>query len=95
VFRPTIRADANIPAVIDVPVQLADSWPAMPEKLNRNQAAMVALSHALESMGGGDPAKVVARSQHMLSGPQPQLDIAMDRLESFIDQRVRKSTARA
>jgi phospholipase C len=95
VFRPTIRADANIPAVIDAPVQLAESSPAMPEKLNRNQAAMVALSHALESIGGGDPATVVARSQHMLSGRQPQLDVAMDRLESFIEQRMRKSTARS
>jgi hypothetical protein len=51
---------------------------------------MVALSHALESMAGEDAATVAARSQHILSNAQSHLDIAMDRMDSFMENAVSK-----
>ena len=83
-----IRTDT--PARINVPVELTDQQPPPLEKLSSAQSALVALSHALESMAGDDPATVAARSQFILSSPQTHLDIAMDRLESFIDNRASK-----
>jgi phospholipase C len=87
-FSPVIRP--NAPARIDVPVQMAQHQPAVPDRLTSGQSAMVALSHALESMAGDNPTTVAARSQHSLSGPQAHLDVAMDRLESFIQSLVGK-----
>jgi phospholipase C len=87
-FSQAVRSDA--PPRIDVPVQMAAPQPPVLERLGRAQSALVALSHALESMVGDDAATVAARSQHILSGAQAHLDIAMDRLESFIDKRVSK-----
>jgi phospholipase C len=79
-----LRADT--PARIYVPVQMAASTPRAPEVLSRSQSAMIALSHALESMAGEDPNTVAARSKHILSSAQSHVDIAMDRLESFIEK---------
>jgi hypothetical protein len=83
-----VRADADTPGRIDVRVEPAK--PPILEKLSSAQSALVALSHALESMEGGDPATIAARSQFILSNAQAHLDIAMDRLESFIESRVSK-----
>jgi phospholipase C len=83
-----VRADADTPGSIDVRVEPAK--PPILEKLTSAQSALVALSHALESMAGGDPATIAVRSQFILSSAQAHLDIAMDRLESFIESRVSK-----
>jgi phospholipase C len=52
--------------------------------LTDHQAAIVAMSHNLESMGGEDPSVVAARSRHVLSGPQSQADAAVDRVDGFM-----------
>jgi phospholipase C len=52
--------------------------------LNDYQAALVALSHALESMAAEDPAVIAARSHQVLTGPQSQIDTAVDRVEAFL-----------
>jgi phospholipase C len=80
----------NTPPRIDVPVQMAEHQPPPSDRLTTGQSAIVALSHALESMAGDPPATVAARSQHILSGPQAHLDIAVDRLASFIESLVSK-----
>jgi phospholipase C len=59
--------------------------PAPPRQpLNDHQSALVALSHALESMAEEDPNIVAARSRQVLSGPQSQIDTAVDRVEAFL-----------
>ena len=72
---------ASIPSV---PAQLA--YPAAPPRqpLNDHQTALVALSHALESMTGEDPAVVAARSRQLLTGPQSQIDAAVERVDAFL-----------
>jgi hypothetical protein len=45
--------------------------------------ALIALSHALESMAGEDPAVIAARSRQVITGPQSQIDTAVDRIEVF------------
>jgi hypothetical protein len=52
--------------------------------LTDHQAAIVAMSHNLESMGGEDPSVVAARARHVLSGPQSQADAAVDRVDGFM-----------
>ncbi|HEY3730816.1 MAG TPA: alkaline phosphatase family protein [Steroidobacteraceae bacterium] len=54
------------------------------EALTEHQAAIVAMSQNLESMGDEDPAVVAARSRHVLTGPQSQIDAAVDRIDSFL-----------
>jgi phospholipase C len=59
--------------------------PATPrQSLNDHQSALVALSHALESMAEEDPNVVAARSRQVISGPQSQIDAAFDRVEAFL-----------
>ena len=53
-------------------------------ELNDHLAALVALSHVLETMGGEDASVIAARAKHILSGPQSQVDAAIDRVDSFI-----------
>jgi hypothetical protein len=62
------------------------SFPA----LNDHLAALVALSHVLESMGGEEASVVAARARQVLNGPQSQIDAAVDRVGSFIDFLKRK-----
>ena len=57
-----------------------------PERLNEYQTALVALSHLLESMTEEDPHVIAARSRQVLSHPQSQIDVAMERVESFLAQ---------
>lgn len=59
--------------------------------LNGNQAAMVAHSHALEARAGEDPAIVAGRLSASLTGPQSQIDAAIDRANAFIARAKAKS----
>jgi phospholipase C len=56
------------------------------DALSENQSAIVAMSHNLEAMSNEDPNVVAARSRHVLTGPQSQIDTAVDRVDSFIAQ---------
>jgi len=56
------------------------------DALNEHQSAIVAMSHNLESMTAVDPNVVAARSRHVLSGPQSQIDAAVDRVNGFLAQ---------
>jgi len=56
------------------------------ESLTEHEQAMIALSHALESMGGEDANIIAARSRQVLSGPASQIDAAMDRVDGFLRQ---------
>jgi phospholipase C len=79
----TLRTDT--PASISaVPTGLAPIAPPPRHPLNDHQSALIALSHALESMAGEDPAVIAARSRQVITGPQSQIDTAVDRIESFL-----------
>jgi phospholipase C len=58
--------------------------PPQQESLGRHSNALVALSHVLESMAGEDANVVAARARQVLSGPQSQIDAAIDRAEAFL-----------
>jgi phospholipase C len=62
--------------------------------LTDHQAALVAMSHNLESMSDDDPQIVAARSRHVLSGPQSQIDAAVDRVDGFMGTARNKYVAR-
>ncbi|MEO8747674.1 MAG: alkaline phosphatase family protein [Rhodanobacter sp.] len=70
---PALPASGLLP----VPVQPARS-------LNSHENAIVALSQGLESLAGEDAATVAARSRQMLSGPQSQIDAAVDRVGALL-----------
>src|SRR5262245_7876979 len=88
IFLATARTDT--PERIEVPVPTEATPPmsitAPTTTLTSGQKALVALSHALESMAGEDPGTVAARSKHILSNAQSHLDIAMERVDSFIEK---------
>ncbi len=44
------------------------------------------MSHNLESMTDEDPNVVAARSRHLLTGPQSQIDAAVERVDNFISR---------
>jgi phospholipase C len=77
------RADTPL-SIAAVPAQLAPAAPPPRQPLNDHQTALVALSHALESMAGEDPSVVAARSRQLLTGPQSQIDTAVDRVDAFL-----------
>lgn len=54
-------------------------------QLSGHQGAMVALSHAVESMANEAAETIVQRLKHALTGAQSQADVAIDRIEKFID----------
>jgi hypothetical protein len=60
--------------------------------LSDHQSALVALSQHLEAMTDEDPNVVAARSRQVLSGPQSQIDVAVDRVEAFIAQQKTRVT---
>ena len=60
------------------------------DALNEHQSAIVAMSHNLESMTDEDPNLVAARSRHLLTGPQSQIDTAVERVDNFISQQKAK-----
>jgi phospholipase C len=72
------------PSISPIPSQLAPVSPPPRRPLNDHQSALVALSHALESMTGEDPTLVAARSRQVISGPQSQIDTAVERVEAFL-----------
>ena len=48
------------------------------------------MSHNLESMTDEDPNVVAARSRQVLTGPQSQIDTAVERVDNFINQQKAK-----
>lgn len=77
------RSDAP-EAIPVVPAGLAPV-PLPPHRsLNDHQCALVALSHALETMAEEDSAVVAARSRQIVTGPQSQIDTAVDRVDAFL-----------
>ena len=48
------------------------------------------MSHNLESITDEDPNLVAARSRHILTGPQSQIDTAVERVDNFINQQKAK-----
>ncbi len=87
-FAPAILANPRpisaTPASIPGPQLSHDvERPSFP-MLNDHLGALVALSHVLESMGGEEANVIAARARHVLSGPQSQIDAAIDRVGSFI-----------
>ncbi|HSZ09208.1 MAG TPA: alkaline phosphatase family protein [Steroidobacteraceae bacterium] len=77
------RSDA--PVRVDSLTISVTATPAV-DALNEHQSALVAMSHNLESMTDEDPNVVAARSRHLLTGPQSQIDTAVDRVDNFINQ---------
>ncbi|HYQ01386.1 MAG TPA: alkaline phosphatase family protein [Polyangiaceae bacterium] len=53
-------------------------------ELSGHQGAMVALSHAVETLTNEPAETIVQRLKHALTGPQSQADVAIDRIEKFI-----------
>lgn len=96
----TARANTFAPAFLDAartdgPAQLfvsgtlaghASGMFSVPRdiELSGHQSAMVALSHAVESMSSDAAETIVQRLKHALSGAQSQADVAIDRVETFI-----------
>jgi phospholipase C len=80
---PTISAmpDGGLPAQAPVPV---------PATLSDQQQALLGLSHFLETMTATEPATTAARNRHVLSGPQSQIDVSMDRVEDFLAEAAAK-----
>jgi len=76
---------ADTPARVDSSTQTVAASPPV-DALNEHQNALVAMSHNLESMTDEDPNLVAARSRHVLTGPQSQIDTAVDRVDNFISQ---------
>lgn len=85
-FLPALRATpASIPAG-----PLAAAAVSRPElQLSGHQSAIVAFSHALESMAGEDASIIAGRNRAVLSGAQSQIDGVMDRVEAFVAARTR------
>jgi len=78
------QARTDTPTVVPFPQATSPVQSPAVKQLTNHQSAIVALSHALESMSEDDPNLVAARSRQVLSGPQSQIDAAVDRVESFI-----------
>ena len=71
--------------------QLTPETPVpVPATLTDHQQALLGLSHLLETMTDTDPATTVARNRHVLSSPQSQIDVAMDRVEDFLAEAAKK-----
>jgi phospholipase C len=85
---------ADTPEDITRVTRLPPSPAAAVNALTDHQAAIVAMSHNLEAMGDEDPTVVAARSRHVLSGPQSQIDAAVDRVDAFLDTSRQRFAAR-
>lgn len=91
-LQATPRSNTGTPhAVGAVPSKPAPATPPAPQPLNDHQSALIALSHALESMAGEDAATVAMRSREVLTGPQSQIDAAVERVEAFLSRRAATS----
>jgi phospholipase C len=94
-FAATITRTArdDTPATISaMPAgKLAPQTPVpVPVVLSDQQRALLGLSHLLETMTATDAATTAARNRHVLSGPQSQIDVAMDRVEDFLSEAAAK-----
>jgi phospholipase C len=88
-FKSALLAQARTdtpPSISAVPGQLAPVTAPPRQPLNDHQTALVALSHALESMAEEDPGVVAARSRQVLTGPQSQIDAAVERVDAFLSR---------
>jgi phospholipase C len=74
----------NTPEKISAKTALPPAPAVAVTALSDHQAALVAMSHNLESMSDEDAAQVAARSRHVLTGPQSQIDAAVDRVDAFL-----------
>lgn len=83
IVQGTGRTDTP-PMISAVPALLAPVAPPPLQPLNDHQSALVALSHALETMAQEDAAVVAMRSRQILTGPQSQIDAAVDRMDAFL-----------
>jgi phospholipase C len=96
-FTAVLRSDK--PLRIDTPARVtsstASAGPSIAplDALNEHQSAIVAMSQNLESMTAEDSNIVAARSRHVLTGPQSQIDAAVDRVDSFLAQQKQKMRA--
>jgi hypothetical protein len=80
----------DTPERIDLATIGSPNAPVAVDALSEHQSAIVAMSHTLESMTDEDPNVVAARSRHVLTGPQSQIDTAVDRIDSFINEQKAK-----
>ena len=80
----------DTPASIEVEQIVPAGEPPVVNTLGPNQHAIVALTQALESMVEETAATVAARAKHILSNAQSNIDIAVDRVESFIEKMTAK-----
>ncbi len=83
----TMRDDSVLPKIVSTMPVAATQQPPRVDSLNTHSGALVALSHVLESMAEEDANVVAARARQVLSGPQSQIDAAIDRFESFLKVR--------
>jgi phospholipase C len=87
-FSPTLlrtpRGAGTTPASVLGPQTPHPVDPPRLTVLNNHLNSLVALSHVLESMAGEEPAAIAERARHVLTGPQSQIDTAIDRLGSFL-----------
>jgi phospholipase C len=94
----TAGAATFVPAILPMARDHRDTPPEVPGPqaphtserpsvitLNDHLAALVALSHVLESMAGEEASVIAARARQVLSGPQSQVDAAIDRVGSFLN----------
>lgn len=94
-FAPAIggplRADtpATIPAMPAGSLMAQTPVPA-PPTLSDHQQALLGLSHLLETMTATNAATIAARNKQVLSGPQSQIDVAVDRVEDFLTEAAQK-----
>ncbi|MGO9055942.1 MAG: alkaline phosphatase family protein [Candidatus Binataceae bacterium] len=78
----------DTPPTLPFPQVISAAQPPRFLQLTNHQSAIVALSHVLESMSEEDPNLVAARSRQVLSGPQSQIDAAVDRVDGFLRSRM-------
>ena len=86
---PTNSGPQTIPAM-PAGGLVAQAPVAAPPTLSDHQQALLGLSHLLETMTATNAATVAARNRQVLSGPQSQIDIAMDRVEDFLAEAAQK-----
>jgi phospholipase C len=87
-FKAVINSTAprtDTPLRVEPSTQTVAASPPV-DALNEHQSALVAMSHNLETMTDEDPNLVAARSRHVLTGPQSQIDTAVDRVDNFVNQ---------
>lgn len=77
------RSDTFDP-ISAIPAGLKRQDPLPRKPLNDHENALVALSHALETMAEEDPTVIAARSKQIVSSPQSQIDVAVERVEAFL-----------